>query len=465
MQRTPWDTNPKAIGTGLVGTCNCVCNACCICTWYFICNWCCHSCKMWYGWQSGSSMCCCVEEKKKETNFNLFLHQEKKKEEDKMNEQENYIKGYDIALKYIHPKLIGQEFCLSKNKKTEDQRIEELFALTKTKPMYFKQGVKQCVQEWWHMTERVETMRKLPPIIDSSLVCTELFIPSEGFMSCACNFSVVDKNKHMDMHFRVNQLLTRILEPETSVNTSTSHTQPQKMSTKTRIALLRMLEEPDLKNATRLRITKQLADAHVVGFFHPNQKPTSQPKKKITVARGWFAAPKIWTRATLKDVPMDVIRFGKLQLSNGDGLWRDTFPATTEIPAHWQPWLLPMKSSSSSYYIEKKQQQHSYGSKMYMQSLTVEQRTKDFIHTEDKYDDRLCAICGEPFEVVLSGDPQDTLEEDFVLLHAIVDSVSRHFIHKHCSSSSSSAIPPPPVTKKATKKKPRQFFLVTSDSD
>ncbi len=228
------------------------------------------------------------------------------------------------------------------------------------------------------------------------------------------------KKLHMDAHFRENALVAQ-LEGRGSLLTNYKKGVVVIGQLETKNLNL-ILQQDGITTKTRKRVSARLAN---------NQKETTCIAESVlTACRGWMMPKKQWVAMkTEKDVPFDVMKYGAWTTGKNENLWIVLFGKSIKpIPLSWRPWFVGSQYATAAITepelfaeMEGQQQQKKLqfqrGSLMYMRALSAQTR-KHLIRAQDKWDETTCSLCGEGFQVVLSGDPRDEFEDDFILLDA-----------------------------------------------
>jgi len=340
--------------------------------------------------------------------------------------------GYDFAREQIQlttPQYLCDDYqaLLSLS---SDERVERLLEHTKTvQSEQFKLGIVKFVKQWWKLQESLT--RTQPCFPSSNRLCIQ----------CGCDQPFDDdaKTLHLDSHFRENSLLSvwrgdANHSKQVKMNKKSTMLVPH-ISKKQFVSSQKMLHL-NLKDATRTRVLRELEPPPAKMILPATFTPIPQ------VSRGWMMPAKKWVSISITNVPKDVILYGNLQLANGHGFWITTFAKTlnNKISSHWQPWLClnglnNLSTNSLPSSTTTITSRAPYGSKQYMKDLASEMRTA-MIRAENQFDDsRMCALCGDKFNVVLSEDPNDEFAEDFVLLDAVphpIQKKSGAILHFNC---------------------------------
>ncbi len=325
-------------------------------------------------------------------------------------------RGYDFAQTQINPLPVylnenyNKVACLS-----IDARIERLLEMTKTDPsMLFKAGIAQFIDYWWKQKESELRLRPSFPSCRNMCEQCSLEVPWDDEA----------KKEHMDSHFRI-KTLQAYLSKELDFSTTQKLEAPIREPNERRRVVLHEMLKLDIKPATRMRLETELfperqAKAKLAASLGIFNKNTS-----LEISRGWMMPATKWVSISTANVPQDVISYGTFVLRNNQGFWRQVFANLKEIPKHWIPWIqsgdaeiLTNLQSIDVGAVKKLLPIKTHGSKAFMQSLSNETRNA-LVRAEDKYDERLCALCGEGFKIVLSEDPNDEFKEDLVFLDAV----------------------------------------------
>jgi hypothetical protein len=215
----------------------------------------------------------------------------------------------------------------------------------------------------------------------------------------------------------------------------------------------------DLKNtcSTCGCITTNIK-AHLDAHYRENTISDAQTVKKRKsgaadeqpMSRGCFASQSQWVRSLKckKDLPFDVICYGRLQGSNGLNLLQERgllaasanddndvfcyaplFDPTACSSSNKKPHEESMLRSGQWKYMIELFKNKNYGTATFMRELSALDRTV-FVRAEDAYDDELCNVCGEPFRVVHSGMVNNA--DDYVFLDAVFS--KKRMVHCTCFS-------------------------------
>jgi len=335
--------------------------------------------------------------------------------------------GYDYARKIINPVHNYLSEPQPFAKLSPDLRVEQLLITTQKFSSLFKQGIVQFIEDWWRLQE--SNSRNIPCPPQNPSPCTQCGQP--------LSFDDELKAKHYDTHYRTNKIIAFLKqEGEFEMSIKKKKLIKPTLNDRKRKALFLMLKEP-LHDKTRERIMEQLYPdlKKSVTVSSHSYNTWIKEGSSSAVSRGWYRPTKAWTTAPIASVPCDVLQYGTMLLPNGDGLWLHLFAKqlAQNLPISWVVWLHPSSSYNTITHKSLNGTKNNVpGSKLFMQLLTEKERCT-LIRAEDRYDDSLCALCGDKFQVVLSEDPTDSLGEDFVFFDAIRSPKSTFdMYHKKC---------------------------------
>lgn len=293
------------------------------------------------------------------------------------------------------------------NKYTFEERVER----------FLKQRVHQCSRAFVDGFSHQLSMIQKEITHSRELVSCHLTLMSNQCIICGRSNS--SDTEHYDMHFRINAIkekLTKANDTYNPIPKKHASVQSQQSVSKVTGAIIKIQNLPDLKKRTYDRLQTQF-ERYVSASNNHGIMPNRESKPQ-TIARGWFMPSKSWTSTKTPPACMgDMVQFGRLVLSNGNGLWASMFPN------------LATKYSDSCRNV-------------FVSTGTVTHER--YFTTDDAYTDVLCGVCGGEIQIVkfsaknkashphcVSFDTmQNTTDDDFYLKDVCLQ--GDYFVHKNC---------------------------------